>query len=209
MPRASKQQTQSHRLAITDASARLMRERGIDGVSVADLMGAAGLTHGGFYGHFGSKEQLAAEACTHAFAESVARWKRRVAAQPDHNAALLALTEGYLSTHTRDNPGASCPTAALVCDVAREPMDAPVRVAFLSGTQQLVEVLASLQHGGDSEWARRKALARFSTLVGAVVLARATKGAGISDEFLRAAREELAQNLAGAGTSKPARPPDA
>jgi len=185
-----------------------MRERGIDGVSVADLMGAAGLTHGGFYGHFGSKEQLAAEACTHAFAESVARWKRRVAAQPDHNAALLALTEGYLSTHTRDNPGASCPTAALVCDVAREPMDAPVRVAFLSGTQQLVDVLASL-HGGDAEWARRKALARFSTLVGAVVLARATKGAEISDEFLRAAREELAQNLAGAGASKPARPPDA
>src|SRR5580658_9051251 len=94
MPRASKLQAQSHRRAFTDASARLMRERGIDGVSVADLMGAAGLTHGGFYGHFDSKEQLAAEACAHAFAESVERWKTRIAAHADDNAALLALIEG-------------------------------------------------------------------------------------------------------------------
>lgn len=206
MPRASKLQAQSHRRAITDASARLMRERGIDGVSVVDLMGAAGLTHGGFYGHFASKEQLAAEACTHAFTESVERWKTRIAAHPDRSAALLALTELYLSTRTRDNPGTSCPTAALVCDVAREPMDTPVRAAFLSGTQQLVDVLASLQHGDDAECARRKALAQFSTLVGAVLLARATAGAAVSDEILRAAREELARNLAGDGASKPARP---
>jgi TetR/AcrR family transcriptional repressor of nem operon len=195
VPRASKLQAQNHRRAITDASARLMRERGIDGVSVADLMAAAGLTHGGFYGHFESKEQLAAEACTHAFSQSVERWKTRSAAHPDRKAALQALTEGYLSTRTRDNPGTSCPTAALVCDVARERMGTPVRAAFLSGTQQLIEVLASLQPGGDLERARRKALAQFSTLVGAVVLARATAGAAMSDEILRAAREELAESL--------------
>jgi TetR/AcrR family transcriptional regulator, transcriptional repressor for nem operon len=204
LPRASKLQAQSHRRAITNASARLMRERGIDGVSVADLMGAAGLTHGGFYGHFESKEQLAAEACALAFGESVERWKTRIAAQPDRNAALQALTEGYLSTRTRDNPGTSCPTAGLVCDVAREPLHTPVRAAFLTGTQQLVEVLASLQPGGDSESARRRALTQFSTLVGAVLLARATAGSAMSDEILRAAREELAQHFAGA--SKPARP---
>jgi TetR/AcrR family transcriptional repressor of nem operon len=197
MPRASKLQAQSHRRAITDASARLMREHGIDAVSVADLMGAAGLTHGGFYGHFESKQQLAAEACKHAFTESAARWKSRIAAQPDRDTALRALTESYLSTRSRDNPGSSCPTAALVCDVARAPIDAPVRTAFLAGTQQLLELLASLQPG-DSQWARRKALAQFSTLVGAVLLARAAAGGELSDEILRAARDELAQKFAGA-----------
>jgi TetR/AcrR family transcriptional regulator, transcriptional repressor for nem operon len=191
VPRASKVQTQSHRRAITDASARLMRERGIKGVSVAELMGAAGLTHGGFYGHFASKEQLASEACTHAFLESVARWKTRVASQPDAQAALRTLIETYLSTRNRDDAGRSCPTVALACDVAREPIDSPVRAAFRSGTEQLIEVLTSLQTGADPCADRREALAQFSTLVGAVVLARATAGAEISDEILRAAREQL------------------
>ena len=203
MPRASKLQAQSHRRAITDVSARLMRERGIDGVSVADLMNAAGLTHGGFYGHFDSKEELAAEACTHAFIQSVQRWKTRIAAHADPGAALRALTETYLSARTRDNPGTSCPTAALVCDVARAPMRAPVRAAFLTGTQQLIDVLASLQPGGDSERARHKALAQFSTLVGAVLLARATAGDELSDEILRAAREALTETVGGASASKP------
>jgi TetR/AcrR family transcriptional regulator, transcriptional repressor for nem operon len=193
MPRASRAQTQSHRRAITDASARLMRERGIDGVSVAELMGAAGLTHGGFYGHFASKEELASEACAHAFSESVARWKAKAAAQPDSKAALRSLIEAYLSTRTRDDAGRSCPTVALACDVARAPVDGPVRAAFRSGTEQLIEVLTSLQAGGDPSADRREALAQFSTLVGAVVLARATAGAEISDEILRAAREQLAR----------------
>jgi TetR/AcrR family transcriptional repressor of nem operon len=191
MPRASKIQTQNHRRAITDSSARLMRERGINGVSVAELMGAAGLTHGGFYGHFASKEDLAGEACAHAFAESVARWKAR-AAQPDARAALRTLIEAYLSTRTRDDAGRSCPTVALACDVAREPIGSPVRAAFRAGTEQLIEVLSTLQGGADPAADRRAALAQFSTLVGALVLARATSGAEISDEILRAAREQLA-----------------
>lgn len=191
MPRVSKLETLSHRRAITDASARLMRERGIHGVSVAELMGAAGLTHGGFYGHFASKEELASEACSHAFAESVARWKARAATQPEPRAALRSLIESYLSARTRDDAGRSCPTAALASDVAREPIDSPVRTAFRSGTEQLIDVLAHMQADVDPAAARRDALAQFCTLVGAVVLARATAGAEISDEFLRAAREHL------------------
>lgn len=191
MPRASKQQSQNHRLAITDASARLMRERGVHGVTVSDLMAAAGLTHGGFYGHFESKETLAGEACEQAFAESLLRWKQRVAAQPDRAAAFLSLTEGYLSTRSRDTPGASCPTTALACDVAREPSDSPLRAAFVAGTRQLIEVLASLQRGDDAAADRREALAQFATLVGAVILARATAGNALSDELLSAAREKL------------------
>jgi TetR/AcrR family transcriptional regulator, transcriptional repressor for nem operon len=195
MPRASKLQTQEHRRAITDASAKLMRERGIDGVSVADLMGAAGLTHGGFYGHFASKQDLATEACSQAFAESVGRWQARAASQPDRPAAIHALIESFLSTRTRDNPGSSCPTVALAGDVAREPMHSAVRNAFRSGTEQLLEVLTSLQACGDPGADRREAMAQFSTLVGAVVLARATAGAEISDEFLHAARQQLARRI--------------
>jgi TetR/AcrR family transcriptional regulator, transcriptional repressor for nem operon len=172
-----------------------MRERGIDGVSVAQLMAAAGLTHGGFYGHFASKEDLAGEACAHAFAESVARWRMRVASQPDAESALRTLIDAFLSTRTRDDAGRSCPSVALAGDVAREPLGSPVRAAFRSGTEQLIDVLDSLQASGDAAADRREALTQFSTLVGAVVLARATAGAEISDEILRAAHEQLLGRL--------------
>ncbi len=192
MPRASKQQAENHRLAITDASARLMRERGIHGVSVSDLMAAAGLTHGGFYGHFASKERLAAEACCHAFSESAQRWKLRIAAHPDRASALQALTDAYLSTRSRDTPGTSCPATALAGDIAREPPDAALRAAFVTGTGQLIDVLSSLQSSGDTAASRREAMAQFATMVGAVILSRATAGDALSDEILQAARARLA-----------------
>ena len=82
MPRVSRAQAEAHREAITDASARLFKEHGLKAVSVADLMGAAGLTHGGFYGHFESKDALAGAATAHAYGQAVERWRRRVAAVP-------------------------------------------------------------------------------------------------------------------------------
>ena len=78
MPRVSREQTDINRLAIEDASSRLFREQGIKAVSVADLMAAAGLTHGGFYGHFESKDALAAVACAKAFEQSAGRWEKRL-----------------------------------------------------------------------------------------------------------------------------------
>jgi TetR/AcrR family transcriptional repressor of nem operon len=180
-------------LAITDASARLMRERGIHGVSVSELMAEAGLTHGGFYGHFESKEALAGEACAHAFAESVQRWQQRIAAQPDRDSALLALADSYLSTRSRDRPGVSCPATALACDVAREPPGTPLHAAFAAGLGQLIDVLTSLQIGDDAAADRREAMAQFATMVGAVILARATAGDALSDELLAAARIHLAR----------------
>ena len=111
MPRASKEQSAVHRKTITDASARLMRERGIQSVSVAELMGAAGLTHGGFYGHFESKDALAAEACGLAFSESVDKWQKRIAGHSDDAGAFKAIVEAYLSVRTRDAPSDLVPTA--------------------------------------------------------------------------------------------------
>jgi TetR/AcrR family transcriptional regulator, transcriptional repressor for nem operon len=191
MPRVSREQADNNRTAITEASARLFRERGFKGVSVSDLMGAAGLTHGGFYGHFESKDALAAEACSLAFRHSAQRWKKRVADNVDRDSARAALVEGYLSIKSRSCPGTSCPTTALAGDVAREDPNAPVRAAFAAGIEGLMEILESLQHRGGAGAPRRRALADFSTMVGALLLARATAGLGISDEVLVAARERL------------------
>src|ERR1700676_5240786 len=129
MPRVSREQADHNRIAITDASARLFRERGIDNVSVAELMAAAGLTHGGFYGHFESKDELAAEACRWAFARSAERWTKRVAEKGDRSWASGALTDHYLSAQARSNPRASCPAAAFAGVVAVEWAGAQVRAA--------------------------------------------------------------------------------
>src|ERR1700710_1547094 len=123
MPRVSREQTDANRIAIEEASSRLFREQGLKGVSVADLMGAAGLTHGGFYGHFSSKEALAGEACASAFERSVDRWKGRVVEAVNRVNGRAALVESYLSPQARGNPGAACPASSLAGDVSREPPD--------------------------------------------------------------------------------------
>src|ERR1700749_3983978 len=97
MPRVSRAEAQSHRQQITEASARLFKERGINGVSVSDLMGAAGLTHGGFYGHFESKDALAGVAVAHAFEQSAERWRKRVASQPDEASGRALIVDKFLS----------------------------------------------------------------------------------------------------------------
>jgi TetR/AcrR family transcriptional repressor of nem operon len=191
MPRVSREQTDSNRIAITDVAARLFRERGINGVSVSALMAAAGLTHGGFYGHFESKDALAAEACSLAFGRSAERWKKRIAKTDGPASARAALIERYLSAQSRSSPGTSCPTAAFAGDVARELPTAPVRAAFLSGIEDLLQLLASVQGTGAAGGDREAALADFAAMAGALILARATAGQGISDEFLAAARRRL------------------
>ncbi len=150
MPRVSKVQTAANHQAIQDAASRLFRARGLAGVSVAELMAEAGLTHGGFYAHFPSKDALAASACASAFAHADARWQRRVEAAVDPAAARTAIAEGYLRTAYRDPAVAACPTATLVTDVAREPAAHPIHAAYLAGVRRQVEVLAALGGSGDA-----------------------------------------------------------
>lgn len=191
MPRVSKAETEKNRIAIEQASSQLFREQGFHGISVADLMGAAGLTHGGFYGHFESKDALAAIACARAFEESNARWRKRVEEAPDKATALAALIDGYLSTRNRNAPGSGCPAAALANDVAREGDDKPVRATYHEGLEKLLDVLASIQPGGNAAANRTNAIAEMATLVGALVLSRATQGTPLSNEVLAAARGYL------------------
>lgn len=190
MPRVSRAEAQRHRQQIEEASARLFRERGLS-VSVADLMSEVGLTHGGFYGHFDSKDALAAIAMARAFEEAAARWQRRLAGAADGRAVLF---DAYLHPDNRNVPAQGCPLAALATDVAREPADKPVRAAYLKGLAGLLEILEQAQPDGDPAQARHDALAQMCMLVGAMVLARATNGQPLSDELLEAARRHLVDN---------------
>lgn len=191
MPRVSKAEAERNRAVIEQVSSRLFREQGFHGISVADLMGAAGLTHGGFYGHFESKDALAAVACARAFEESEARWRKRIDDAPDKATALAALIDGYLSARNRNGAGTGCPVAALAIDVAREPADKPVRAAFQQGLEDLLGILASLQGSDDDSANRQAAIVQMATLAGALVLSRAAQGTPLSNEVLAAAKANL------------------
>ena len=222
MPRVSREQSEQNRIAIEEAASRLFREQGFKGVSVSDLMGGAGLTHGGFYGHFESKDELAAIACERAFDESIDCWDGRIASHADKQDALAAVVNGYLSTRTRDDAGISCPASAWAGDVVREDAQSPVRAAYVRGVKGLLARLLRLsdaapvagQHAATAVTkasakasakaeakaqaearaeAEQQALLRMITLVGALNLARATAGDPLSDQILKVARAALLQ----------------
>lgn len=186
MARVSKEQSQRNRETIVQVASDLFRERGLAGIGVADLMGAAGLTHGGFYGHFASKDDLAAEAAARAFEQVAELWQEGTGTPDERRAAYEESVTHYLLPAHRDAPSHGCPMAALAADVAREPDDKPIRQVFQKGIAASVDALAALSSGG-----REEALRELSLLVGTMILARATKGVAISDEFLDAARRQL------------------
>ena len=203
MPRVSRAEAESHREQITDASARLFKERGLRGVSVADLMGAAGLTHGGFYGHFESKDALAGVAVARAFEQSAERWRKRVAAEPDAAGSRATLVDKFLAPRSLKDVGIGCPSVSMATDVAREPAGAPIRTAFVDGLEDLVQILATVENGPDAAARRGAALADYATMAGALLLARAAEGTPLAAELLAAARARLlGADVAGAARHK-------
>jgi TetR/AcrR family transcriptional repressor of nem operon len=202
MPRVSKAQSQATHQAIEAAASRLLRERGLRGVSVADLMAEVGLTHGGFYAHFASKDALAAAACVAAFVQAGAKWRTRVETASDRAAARRAIADGYLRETYRDPHAAACPTATLATDVAREPASHPIHAAYVDGVRSQIDVLAGLGTSGDAARDRADACVQLATMMGALLLARATHGDPISAEVLAAARQHLT-----AATSREPSPP--
>jgi TetR/AcrR family transcriptional repressor of nem operon len=193
--RVSKLQAAAHREAILDAAARLYLERGLVGAGVAEISGEAGLTHGGFYGHFASKQALAAEACARAFARSL---QRMLDEAEQHGGDLLPALHTYLSLDHRDGIGTVCPAPALGAESAR--LAGPVPEAFADGIARLLERLAWRRPGGAdaeelAEADKQRAVETLATLVGGVVLARATAEAmpELSDEILERLRAGLAE----------------
>jgi TetR/AcrR family transcriptional repressor of nem operon len=185
--RVSREKAAQHRERIIDAAGALFRAKGFGGIGVADIMKAAELTHGGFYGHFASKDDLVAQASRRTMARAAENWSKRAAADPD--APFAALLEHYLSPRHRDDPGQGCAFAALGNDAARS--GKVVRTAFAEGLEPLIDILAQSIPGRSKATRRRKALAAMATLVGALTLARAVEGAPLSDDILDATRREL------------------
>jgi len=181
--KVTREQVAKNRRRILEVAGKLFREKGVDGVGVADIMQSAGLTHGGFYGHFASKDELAAQACGCVVSSMLDRWK--AAAGNKSRDRLGAFVASYLSAHHRDHPGGGCILAALGADAARQ--CGAVRSAFTAGTRSTVALLTSISPGPSAGAQREQALATLAGLVGALTLARAVDDPSFSDEILRAA----------------------
>lgn len=186
--KVTKEQARENRARIVETAATLFRERGYDGVSVADLMAAAGFTHGGFYKHFRSKADLMAEAAVSGFSNSTA------------NSAgfdVVAFVKEYVSRKHRDAPGHGCTLAALCGDAARQPK--PIKETFAAGIESLLATLER-DDGEVGKAAKREARAkRIDTLahvVGAIVLSRACPDdSPLADEILEVCRTRILQSL--------------
>ena len=169
---------------IVDVAARRIRESGTDGPGVAEIMSEAGLTHGGFYKHFDSRDDLVAEAVDAAIKQGSASLDERVEGADDPLAAFL---DGYLSTEHRDDPGSGCPVVALGADVARA--DDRVRAAYRGQVEHYIADLENLLGDGEAdEETRRRAIAAVTSMVGAVLISRAIDDKSLSDEILREVR---------------------
>lgn len=195
--REHKQET--HARIVRKASVRL-RERGAHGVGVADLMKEAGLTHGGFYAHFDSREALVIEAFAYAMDRGIGHW-RKLAEQTPPDKRLAMIVDSYLSAAHRDDPGHGCSVPALGAEIARESLK--TRRAFAGKLEQMIDMLAEQIPDLPRKAARRQAGATLATMVGTLVLARIAGGGEFSDEILEAGREAALGQANPAKVKKP------
>ncbi|WP_025658868.1 TetR family transcriptional regulator [Rhizobium sp. IBUN] len=172
--RPTKEQANQNRQRIIDTAGRLFREKGIHAVGVDEVMKGAGLTHGGFYGHFKSKGDLAAEAVSHALLESLR-------SEPAY-ATLGALAKNYLSRAHRDAADSGCMVAALGPEIARLPKGQ--RGGITDYVRARIEQVEQIQAQQGETVDRGRAIADLSSLVGALVMARAVDDPALSDEIL-------------------------
>lgn len=186
----AKQQTHER---IVAAATRRFRAGGIAGVGVADVMGEAGLTHGGFYAHFASKDALVAEACGAGLAQSRERIIRKIQREPAER-RIAAYIDLYLSAEHRDHPEAGCVMPTLSGEVARSSSE--VRAAFTLAYNDYRNALASLLQdtdndgdGGSEDEASDEAMVLLAGLAGTMLLARAVDDPALSERMLRVNRE--------------------
>jgi TetR/AcrR family transcriptional regulator, transcriptional repressor for nem operon len=186
--RYSKEHKQeTHARIVRKASVRL-REKGAHGVGVADLMKEAGLTHGGFYAHFNSREALVIEAFAYAMDRSTARWRKIAEATPPEQ-RLSMIVDTYLSPAHRDDPGHGCAVPALSAEIARE--SAKTRKAFAAKLEQMIDMVADQISDQPRKVARKQAAAALATMMGTLVLARVAGSGEFSEEILAAGREAV------------------
>ena len=180
--RVSKEKAAHNRQRILSSAARLFRERGIDATGVDSITEDAGLTHGGLYSQFGSKEAIAAEAIRFALGRGMSVWQRMVEANPGKN-ALPTIVESYLSQRHRDAPGSGCVVAALGSDIARQPRR--VREAFTRQLKEDLEFLSRMMPDAKHADRYADAIVAFASMAGALILARAVSDAAFSNLILK------------------------
>ncbi len=192
--KVTKAQAQANRAHIVETASTLFRERGYDGVGVAELMAAAGFTHGGFYKHFRSKAELMAEAAACGFAQTAARSEGTV---------IAGFITSYVSRQHRDTRSDGCPLAALGGDAARQPE--AIKALFAEGIERL---LAGIERdgatsGGSESQARAKAMDVLTRAVGALVLSRSCPDdSPLADEILDVCRAEILGSLASTAATR-------
>lgn len=169
--KVSREQMAENRRRILDVASRLFKDKGFEAVSVAEVMKAAGLTHGGFYGHFGSKDDLVAQTLA-----------RALAGDSFADGTFSDFVASYLATRHRDNPGNGCPTAGLAAAIRHQTPAA--KAAMAEGLRaQIARIEKALPKKGSAD-TRRAAIGSWAAMVGAVILARAVDDPELSDEVL-------------------------
>ncbi|KQN26397.1 hypothetical protein ASE86_09815 [Sphingomonas sp. Leaf33] len=183
--KVTREQMQANRARILTEAGRLFREQGFDTVGVAEIMRAAGMTHGGFYGHFRSKDDLAVQTLAHLFAGDA----------PDRpgTGGLAAFVDAYLAPGHRDAPSDGCPTAALSIDAARHGSE--TKAAASAGIAAQIDRIAAGLSPCPTDDDRADAAGLWATMVGAIILARASDGA-LADRILTDAKRWIETALA-------------
>jgi TetR/AcrR family transcriptional repressor of nem operon len=185
--RVSRAQAEENRRAVIEAAGRLFRERGFEGVGLNDLMGAAGLTQGGFYKQFKSKDDLAAQACDRVLADSTERLTHLVESSGEN--ALATIISGYLSAEHRDQIADGCIFPALGPDAARH-SPALIR-SFETGIRSYLKVIDLAMQASSAQEAERDPAVVLSTMVGALVLSRLAEDETLSNRILNSAISSL------------------
>ena len=188
--RVSRERVAENRRTILEAAGRLFRERGFEAVTVVEIMKAAGLTHGGFYGYFKSKDELIAEALAETLTQTT------IVPLGD----LASYAAEYLSPTHRDDRAGGCPTAALAAETIRQ--TAGARAELTAGLKRQIERFSLIAPGENPAQKRRAAIGSWAAMVGAMILARASDDPVLSDEILDETRAWLAAQAERRGTAR-------
>ncbi|MBV8652226.1 MAG: TetR/AcrR family transcriptional regulator [Alphaproteobacteria bacterium] len=192
--KVSREQVAENRRTIVEAAGRLFRERGFDAVTVAEIMQAAGLTHGGFYGYFASKDEL--------FAAALGEAMTRTTTGPLSDLSIYAAD--YLSPRHRDDLPGGCPTAALAPETIR--LEGAARTEVTTGIRQQIERFSRIAPGRTAAQKRRAAIGSWAAMVGAMILSRASDDPALSDELIDETRAWLEAQAKNGGRRRHSRP---